>query len=83
HRTSPQGSPRNVFPATITALEPRGDVVRVTAAGLAADLTPAAVADLALTPGDPVFLAVKAAEVDVHGVAATMGAWPNRASGPT
>jgi molybdate transport system ATP-binding protein len=89
HTERPQGSPRNVFPATVGALEPRGDVVRVRAIGdgpadgLTADLTPAAVADLALTPGDRVFLAVKAAEVDVHGVAATMGAWPNRASGPT
>jgi molybdate transport system ATP-binding protein len=87
HLTAPHGSPRNVFPATVTALEPRGDVVRVRAtaevAALTADLTPAAVADLALIPGDRVFLAVKAAEVAVHGTAATMGAWPNRASGPT
>ncbi len=73
HVDRPQGSPRNVFPATVAALEPRGDVIRVRAggrgwvAGLTADLTPAAVADLALTPGDPVYLAVKAAEVEVHG----------------
>jgi molybdate transport system ATP-binding protein len=89
HIERPHGSPRNVFPATVAAMEPHGDVVRVRAggpgwvAGLTADLTPAAVADLLLTPGDEVFLAVKAAEVDVHGTAATMGAWPNRASGPT
>jgi molybdate transport system ATP-binding protein len=87
HLTRPQGSPRNVFPATVTALEPRGDVIRISAATqentLTADLTAAAVADLALVPGDAVFLAVKAAEVDVHGIAATMEAWPNRASGPT
>jgi molybdate transport system ATP-binding protein len=88
HLDRPQGSPRNVFPASIAALEPHGDVIRVRAggrgwvAGLTADLTAPAVADLALTPGDEIFLAVKAAEVDVHGVAATMEAWPNRASGP-
>ncbi|EWC58737.1 Molybdenum transport ATP-binding protein ModC [Actinokineospora spheciospongiae] len=75
--TSPaQGSPRNVFAAVVAALEPHGDTVRVRAAatpggpawvtGLAADLTPAAVADLALEPGTPVHLSVKAAAVAVH-----------------
>ncbi|OLR89867.1 sulfate/molybdate ABC transporter ATP-binding protein [Actinokineospora bangkokensis] len=67
------GSPRNVLPAEVTALEPHGDTVRVKVTGahpwlrgLAADLTPAAVADLALEPGTPVHLAVKAAAVGVH-----------------
>ncbi len=78
HLERPRGSPRNVFPATVSALEPHGDVVRVRTAGpewmtgITADLTAAAVADLGLTPGDEVYLAVKAAEVDVHGVAGTM-----------
>ncbi len=89
HLEPPHGSPRNVFAATVGALEPHGDMVRVRMsgpgwlAGLTADLTPSSVADLELGPGDAVFLAVKAAEVDVHGVTATMGTWPNRASGPT
>ena len=78
HVTRPHGSPRNVFPAVVAGLEPHGDVIRVRAggpgwvAGLTADLTTAAVAELGLTPGDEVFLAVKAAEVAVHGVAGTM-----------
>ncbi|EIF00631.1 sulfate/molybdate ABC transporter ATP-binding protein [Saccharomonospora glauca] len=61
------GSPRNVVDAVVTALEPHGPVVRVrTREGLSADLTPASVADLALEPGTPVRLAVKAAAVSVH-----------------
>lgn len=88
HVEPPHGSPRNVFAATVAALEPHGDMIRVRAGGpgwvvgLTADLTPPAVADLELAPGDPVYLAVKAAEVDVYGVTATMDTWPNRASGP-
>ncbi len=61
------GDTRNVVDAVVTALEPHGPVVRVrTREGLSADLTPASVADLALEPGTPVRLAVKAAAVSVH-----------------
>ncbi|MBC3195062.1 ABC transporter ATP-binding protein [Pseudonocardia sp. C8] len=77
HAARPQGSPRNVFRVRVAALEPRGDTVRVRAAapgdgpgwvdGLAADVTPAAVADLALEPGHEVWFAVKATEVAIHG----------------
>ena len=73
----PQGSPRNVFRVRLAALEPRGDTVRLRAAapagapdwvdGLAADVTPAAVAELGVDPGDEVWFTVKAAEVAVHG----------------
>ena len=89
HVEPPHGSPRNVFAAVVGALEPHGDMVRVRMGGpgwltgLTADLTPPSVADLELAPGDEVYLAVKAVEVDVYGVTATMGAWPNRTSGPT
>ncbi|GAA5111770.1 ABC transporter ATP-binding protein [Haloechinothrix salitolerans] len=70
----PHGSPRNTAPATIAALEPHGAVVRLRTrddrpgwtSGIAADLTPAAVADLALDVGSQVLLSVKAATVDVH-----------------
>jgi len=62
----PGGSPRNVIPATITELEPHGDQVRVRAADLSADITPAAVADLDLAPGVQVVFAVKANEVAVY-----------------
>ncbi|MGW8566505.1 sulfate/molybdate ABC transporter ATP-binding protein [Isoptericola sp. NPDC055881] len=60
------GSPRNTFRGTVTSLEPRGDLVRVRTDHLAADVTPQAAAELALVPGTPVWLSVKAAEVDVY-----------------
>jgi molybdopterin-binding protein len=70
YRDAPVGSPRNTIPALVTDLEPLGDRIRVRtdAAGhrLAAEITPAAVADLALAPGSRVQLTVKATEVAVH-----------------
>jgi molybdate transport system ATP-binding protein len=72
----PHGSPRNVLPVQVAAVEPHGDVVRLRAAavpggpewveGLAADVTPAAVADLAVEPGARLWFAVKATEVAIH-----------------
>ncbi|WP_104089618.1 sulfate/molybdate ABC transporter ATP-binding protein [Arthrobacter sp. GMC3] len=62
----PQGSPRNCFAVHVTALEPQGDHIRVRAGRLAADISPAAVADLSLVPGDAVFFVVKAAEVVLY-----------------
>lgn len=64
------GSPRNTAQATVTALEPHGPVMRVRtqtsgwAGGLAADLTAAAVAELAIEPGSRITVAVKATAVD-------------------
>jgi molybdate transport system ATP-binding protein len=60
------GSPRNSFAVTITDLEPHGDQIRVRAGGLAADITPAASADLGLVPGMTVHFVVKAASVAVY-----------------
>jgi len=63
------GSPRNVVDARVGSLEPHGAVVRLRAAGwdgVAADLTPASVADLGLEPGTPVRLEVKATAVAIH-----------------
>ncbi|GLY69159.1 sulfate/molybdate ABC transporter ATP-binding protein [Amycolatopsis taiwanensis] len=66
------GSPRNTFRAVVGTLEPHGTVIRLRtagdgwAAGLSADLTPAAVADLRLEPGTVVRLSVKAITVTVH-----------------
>ncbi len=72
----PDGSPRNVLPVRLAAIEPRGDVVRLRAGasatgpawvdGLAADVTPAAVADLAVEPGAELWFVVKATEVGIH-----------------
>jgi molybdate transport system ATP-binding protein len=60
------GSPRNTFDAEVTELEPHGHQVRVHTAYVAADVTPAAVADLDLVPGAKVALSVKASEVAVY-----------------
>ncbi|MFI5778411.1 sulfate/molybdate ABC transporter ATP-binding protein [Nocardia sp. NPDC051570] len=73
HRDRPTGSPRNVFRVEIAELTDRGGSIRVHAvdrpdggAGIVADLTPSAVAELGLTPGLPVYFAVKATEVQVY-----------------
>ncbi|MFE0462162.1 ABC transporter ATP-binding protein [Kitasatospora sp. NPDC058965] len=69
HRERPQGSARNVFALTVGGLELHGDLVRTELAGplpMAADLTPTAVAALDLTPGTPVWAAVKAAETHAY-----------------
>ena len=70
HTTRPEhASPRNVWAGTITGLELLADRVRVQVAGqpgALVDLTPAAVADLGLRPGLPVWLAAKATEVDMY-----------------
>src|SRR5206468_9276859 len=51
------GSPRNTIATVVSAVEPHGPVVRLrTEAGLTADLTPAAVADLRVEPGTRVRL---------------------------
>jgi molybdate transport system ATP-binding protein len=76
YRDRPQGSPRTVVPVRLAAMEPQGEMVRLRAAaapggpawvdGLAADVTPAAVAELGVHPGDDLWFTVKAAEVAVH-----------------
>jgi molybdate transport system ATP-binding protein len=70
HTGEPHGSSaRNVWPATVTALAPLGDRVRVTVAGTpdaTVDVTAAAVAELALAPGRPVWLSAKATDVTVY-----------------
>lgn len=62
----PSGSPRNVFAATVTELEPIGAQIRVRTADLSADITASAVAELGLMPGVAVFLSVKASEVALY-----------------
>ncbi len=68
---APHGSPRNVVPVTVTAVEARGDAIRVRAADAAgaplmADLTTAAMRDLGLSAGDRVDFVVKASEVRIY-----------------
>lgn len=66
YREALPGSPRNSTEVTVSALEPHGELVRVRADGLHADVTPSAAAELALVPGVRVHFVVKAAEVDVY-----------------
>jgi molybdate transport system ATP-binding protein len=69
HRTQPEGSPRNVWRGEIDSLDLQGDRVRVHVAGslpIVAEVTPAAIADLKLGEGVPVWISVKATETDVY-----------------
>ncbi len=69
HTTRPEGSPRNVWQATVTELRPAFDRVRVALDGplpLVAEVTPDAVDRLGLRPGRSVWAAVKATEVTAH-----------------
>lgn len=82
-RDGPQGSPRNSVGVRVAGLEVSGGTVRVRAAeqadgtpGLAADVTPEAVADLRVTVGDQVWFTVKTQEVSLH--AASRAAVPQQ-----
>ena len=68
YRQPPQGSPRNLFPVTISELQPLGDLVRVRAGDLSADVTVQAAAELELMTGQQVTFTVKATEVAVYRV---------------
>jgi len=68
YREDVHGSPRNTFPVTVTEVEPRGDLIRVHARDLAADVTVQAAADLELVEGSRVTFTVKATEVAVYGL---------------
>jgi molybdate transport system ATP-binding protein len=63
----PKGSPRNVIRDRVEVIEPHGTLVRVRgAAGLTADITPAAAVELGLHTGTGIWFVVKAAEVSVY-----------------
>jgi molybdate transport system ATP-binding protein len=67
HRRRPDGSPRNAWQATVDALDVHDDQVRVHLDGpipIVAQITAAALADLALAEGDRLWVAVKATEID-------------------
>ncbi len=66
YRDAPHGSPRNALAAVVTHVEPLGDLIRVRTERVSADVTAQAAAELALVPGDPVVLSVKATEVSVY-----------------
>jgi molybdate transport system ATP-binding protein len=69
YRTRPDGTPRNLWQARIEGIERHGDNVRIHLAGpitAFADVTPAAVADLDLTPGQQIWASVKATETHAY-----------------
>jgi molybdate transport system ATP-binding protein len=62
-------SPRNAWPGTVTTLEPLGDRVRLTLDAtppVRADITAVSVAELGLDTGRPVWVSVKATELEVY-----------------
>jgi molybdate transport system ATP-binding protein len=68
-RTRPDGTPRNVWPGAVAGLDVEGARVRVAvdaSPAIVAEVTPAAVAELDLHDRAPVWVAVKATEVDVY-----------------
>ncbi|MEU4538218.1 ABC transporter ATP-binding protein [Streptosporangium sp. NPDC023825] len=69
YRTRPDGTPRNLWEATIEGIERHGDNVRIHLEGpitASADVTPAAVADLDLTSGQRIWASVKATETHAY-----------------
>lgn len=69
YRAAPEGTPRNVWQARIDDLDHDGTRVRVRTSGalpIVAEVTPAAVAALALDRGATVWVSVKATEVTVY-----------------
>ena len=69
HRTKPRGSARNAWTATVTAVEPVGERVRVRLAGspgMVAEVTAAGADALSLADGTEIWFAVKATEIDVY-----------------
>ena len=69
HATRPEGSPRNVWPATVAEVEGFGERRRVRLAGelpIVAEVTVDGLAALDLGPGAPVWASVKATEVAAY-----------------
>jgi molybdate transport system ATP-binding protein len=69
HRRVPEGTPRNVLAGTADSVDVVGDRVRVRIVGqvpIVAEVTPAAVGELHLADGGPVWASVKATEVTVY-----------------
>jgi molybdate transport system ATP-binding protein len=68
HARRPEGTARNVWPTVVEGLDRAGDRVRVTVGAplpMVAEVTQAAVHELGLGAGVPVWMAVKATEITV------------------
>ena len=69
HRERPEGSPRNVWQGRVSRVEAHAGRTRVwldEPLPMSAEVTPAALVELPLRPGDGVWVAVKANQVRVH-----------------
>jgi len=69
HRSRPEGSARNVWELTVADVDQHHDRARVRLSGaltLVAEVTPAAVAELAVRPGDSLWASVKATDVELY-----------------
>jgi molybdate transport system ATP-binding protein len=69
HPEPPAGSPRNSWPVTVVHIEQHAHTVRVRLDGtppVLADVTPATVAELHLSPGTPLWAGVKATETTTY-----------------
>jgi molybdate transport system ATP-binding protein len=69
YTSPPDGSPRNVWAATVIDIDRQADRVRVRLDGsvpLVAEITPAALEALILRPGDKIWASVKATEIATY-----------------
>ena len=69
YASPPDGSPRNVWAATVIDIDRQADRVRVRLDGsvpLVAEITPAALEALILMPGDKIWASVKATEIATY-----------------
>jgi molybdate transport system ATP-binding protein len=69
HQYPPEGSPRNVWQATVGGIHHHGDNLRVELGDplpVSADVTPEAAGQLRLAPGDQVWVSVKAVEIRAY-----------------
>jgi len=69
HRRPPEGSPRNHWAAPVLGIEGSADRIRVALGGpvpLTAEVTAAAASSLGLAPGEQVWAAVKAVDLEVY-----------------
>ncbi|MDQ6748995.1 MAG: ABC transporter ATP-binding protein [Candidatus Dormibacteraeota bacterium] len=69
HRHRPEGSPRNAWLGEVGGIDFEGDRVRVEVRGPAlvvAEVTPQASSDLRLSDGGPIWVAIKATDVEVY-----------------
>lgn len=72
HLNAPEGSARNAWRGIVTSIQPSQDRVRVLVDGepsVIATVTPAAITELALSKGSPVWLSLKAVDIDAYATA--------------